>query len=800
MPITQLMLVLGSLAAIGGCASADSRSAPLAIQAAYVVDPTILALQIDAGQIDYAQQMPYQPKMGEFISQAGPLEEPWVKTPLGTVGVLIGKDRQQIYTFDRFQGERLDTGWAAKPQSYQIQAGSGPAQTPIGVFRKSKPTDMAQTDIWKFNFPMRHTLYLKLAQPLKAGQTYDIQFPGSSMAPVKFAYLPDRAPSEAVHVSHIGFRPDDLAKVAFLSTWMGDGGALNYGPGLNFKVIDQASQKIVWTGKTQLSKAADQPEDGRNRNYSRTPVYSMDFSGLKASGNFRVCVDQIGCSMAFPIGASGTGTNPWQKAFYTSARGLLHQRSGIALKPPYSDFARPRSFHPDDGIVVYQTKLSLLDVDQGLGSAEFAKDLQLKTNQTTEVVPNAWGGYYDAGDWDRRIQHVDVANRLIELTTLFPEFFAQQRLNLPESGNGLPDTINEALWGLDFFRRLQITGGPADGGIRGGIQSIRDPKRGEGSWQESLPVYAYAPDPWSSYLYVTGAAQIAHWLQDRRPDLAQQYRNSALRAMDYAEREFPQREASLKAQDKLMYVHDSRNLAALAMYQLTGEARWQDLFRRTTVFTDPSQPLYVWKRHEQRDAAFLYLRLPEAKTDPKMRANARNALLREADTALGLTQSTGFKWTKKHPDEPIGWGGLGAPNSTTLLRAHALTQDPKYLQAAVLSTQFALGANPENMTYTTGLGQRSPQHPLLIDQRVLGRTPPPGITVYGPIDSVEYADLWSTKWIKGESGIYPPIGDWPTTESYFDLLLSPATAEFTVMQTIAPSAYTWGYLAARKGQ
>jgi endoglucanase len=788
--LTPLILVLGGLAALGGCASADSRPAPLTIHSTYAVDPTILALQIDAGQIDYARQMPYQPKVGEFISQKGEFEEPWVKTPLGTVGVLLGKDRKQIYTFDQFQGERLDAGWAAKPQSYQIQAGSGPAQTPIGVFRKSKPTDMAQTDIWKFEFPVRHTLYLKLAQPLQAGQTYDIKFPGSSIAPVKFAYAPDRAPSEAVHVSHIGFRPDDPAKVAFLSTWMGDGGALNYGPGLTFKVIDQAAQKIVWTGKTQLSKAADQPEDGRNRNYNRTPVYAMDFSGLKASGNYRVCVERIGCSVAFPV-AEG-GANPWQKAFYTSARGLYHQRSGIGLTAAHTGFTRPRPFHPGDGTVVHQAKIALMDVDQGLGTAEFAKALQ--ANRTDQVVPNAWGGYFDAGDWDRRVSHVVVASRLIELTTLFPDYFAKASLNLPESGNGLPDTINEALWGLDLYRRLQVSSGPEDGGIRGGIQSVRDPKRGEGSWQESLPVMAYAPDPWASYLYVAGAAQMAHWLETRQPKLAQQYRASALRAMTYAERELP------RLKNHPMEARDSRNLAALTLYQLTGESRWHDIFRQTTVFTDPKQDTYVWKDHEQRDAAFLYLQLPQEKTDPKLRANARSAMLREADVALGLTQTTGFKWSKKHPQEPIGWGGLGAPNSLALLRAHAVTQDSKYLQAAVLSTQFALGANPENMTYTTGLGQRSPQHPLLIDQRILGRTPPPGITVYGPIDTAEYVDLWSTKWLKETKTMYPPIGDWPTTESYFDLLLSPATAEFTVMQTMIPSAYTWGYLAARKGQ
>jgi endoglucanase len=36
-------------------------------------------------------------------------------------------------------------------------------------------------------------------------------------------------------------------------------------------------------------------------------------------------------------------------------------------------------------------------------------------------VPNAWGGYFDAGDWNRRIQHLDATNLLFELAEMFPQ-------------------------------------------------------------------------------------------------------------------------------------------------------------------------------------------------------------------------------------------------------------------------------------------------------------------------------------------------------------------------------------------
>jgi endoglucanase len=45
--------------------------------------------------------------------------------------------------------------------------------------------------------------------------------------------------------------------------------------------------------------------------------------------------------------------------------------------------------------------------------------------------------------------------------------------------------------------------------------------------------------------------------------------------------------------------------------------------------------------------------------------------------------------------------------------------------------------------------------------------------------------------------IYPAYRRWPATEMFLDVYVATAMNEFTVMQTIAPTAYTWGYFAAR---
>ena len=770
--------------AITETSQTDVDSPDLAVTNVYTVQPNIVAIRLEVGKTLYGKQVPYEPDPNDHIQVQGNNHQ--LRRDNQELGSLVGREKNILYTFDQYLGDRLDVNWADQTASYRITSVDDPDYTnevpPSIVFRKSKPKDMARTGRQHYDWPMVHTLYLTLPNALDPDKTYQITFPDSEIPAWTFRYQPEADHSEAVHVSHLGFRPDDPAKVGFLSLWMGNGGGLDYPEGLSFWLINQETNQKIYTGRTQLSVAKTQAEDPRDRNYNGADVYLMDFSDVQTIGQYRLCVDGIGCSFPFEI-----GEDIWRKAFRISARGFYHQRSGIALEQPYTTFERPRPYHPDDGFKVYQSLVPLMDTDMGIGDQNTRK--ALRETRTDELLANAWGGYFDAGDWDRRIQHLEAARLLLELAELFPDYFGAVNLNIPESDNALPDVVDEALWGVDFFRRLQA----ADGGVGGGIESSGSPKPGEMSWQESWNGLAYGPGIWSSYEYAGVAARAAHGLMASAPELALEYQQSALQAMQYAEREY----AKAEGNQLPSAVHDSRNLAAVELFRLTGDESWGQLFLETTAFTDPSKQVTEPRSHQQRDAAFVYARLHNPKVDISVQRNVINALLRDADGLAALGAQTGFKWTKMHPYIPIGWGGsFGSPKVIPLLRAHVLTGDAKYLQAAVLACQFSAGANPDNLVYTTGLGHRSPQHPLIIDQRIMGTPPPPGITVYGPLDAVQFKDHWMFKhFLKDVT--FPDPWSWPTAEAYFDIYLFPAVTEFTIHQTMAPTAYTWGYLAAR---
>lgn len=756
------------------------------------VAPDVLAITVQAREVTLGRLESYQPQEGDEIRTNDQGTRSLIRNRQN-VGMLVGERDEYLMTRDRVTGQPLQVAEADKSANYTILSADHEAYAdglhPVAVFRKSKATN----DSPERHFPQEHHLYLKLPHPLVVGNHYDVRTENINLDTVSIPYHqdPTNVRSEAVHATHIGFRPDDPAKVAFLSLWMGTGGGYTeYPEGLGFALIGEKTGGRVFAGEVRVLKPVDEVSPGlhaKGRNFNATDVREMDFSSFTAPGTYRVCVDGIGCSYPFVI-----AEDAWEQAFRVAARGFYHQRSGIALEQPYTDWTRPRGFHPDDGKVVYETSFRLNEA-QGQDDV-FTK---LVENRTEKTLDNAWGGYFDAGDWDRRIHHLSATRKKLELLELFPEYLKSLNLNIPESANALPDVLDECLWNIDCYRRMQTT----EGGVRGGIESEAHPKEGETSWTDSLLLMAFAPDFNSSWIYAGVAARAAHWMENNGfAEQAGPYRNSAVRAMEWAEADFARLNADgrLEREQGFWQSRDERNLAALELYRLTGDGKWHDLFIETCGFVEEGT-LFQWGHHVQRDAGFLYVRLAEDLADRQVRENAVGGLIADAEAQLAFGQETGFRWVVGDAGAPLGIGNLGAPQCDQLLRAHALTGDAEYLSAAILAAQYNAGANPLNMCLTSGVGPNPVRNLLVVDARRTGRTAPPGITVYGPMDFAFFpVPAWVTQWkLIPYVNITQPIDEWPLTEAYFDIYSWPLMCEYTIHQSLGPTVYVWGYLAAR---
>lgn len=296
-------------------------------------------------------------------------------------------------------------------------------------------------------------VFIKLSAPIPEGAAISIDLNDPDFATVHVTFSPDSIISEAIHVNLTGFDPDDIVKFATLSSWNGVLVAQNsamtsnaqlYDGAPTYKIIDILTNTIVKTGTAFLVQTYDPSSNVANR--EGTEVWKMDFSEITDKGTYAVLVDGIGISQSFTI-----SDDHWAEIFDVALSGFYHQRSGIALEAEYTSWTRPASLHTEGGtkVTVYQSTYApnvSRDNDPDLPS----RFSELVSHATTTVLEDAGGGWHDAGDWDRRIQHVEAARKLIEIAELSPDFAKNRQASIPENANGIPDVVDEAMWTLDF--------------------------------------------------------------------------------------------------------------------------------------------------------------------------------------------------------------------------------------------------------------------------------------------------------------------------------------------------------------
>lgn len=734
-----------------------------------------------------------------------PNEEGWVFQDGGYLGRIGGRDQEYWTPVDKFEQsdiadlfDRAENGGVlqapADDLSNWIVRVNGQRVDVEGISRKSNIQDTAETGWFAFDFRTVENVFLDLAEPLTEGDTVSVRYNDPDFDAVATTYSPAETISEAVHVNLAGFDPDDTVKTAYLSSWNGfevDGSdprggkstPQQYEVGTRFQVVNETTGQVVKSGEIELNQSVDEQSRFSGLNFHQTDVWKMDFSDVNGAGRYHVVVDGIGRSESFDI-----KDTHWDQLFDVAFSGFYHQRSGIALDEELTDFARPRSLHPDDGFVILQSTVKLTDTNEGYDTSGDLPgfDELLPGSETGEILLDAWGGWHDAGDFDRRAQHIEASRKLIELAELEPDFAERADGRIPEADDRIPDLVDEALWNLDLFRRLQKD----DGGVPGGIESERNPNFGEGSWGDSLELYAYAPDVWSTWEYASGAAKAASILKSYDPAAVQGWTDSAIAAMEWAEANAP---TSLDAEQT-----NARNLAALELYRLTGDEAWHDVFKASTSYGGPDLS-NVDFRSQQLEAAFVYARMDSSQTDDSIRALALEDLTREGEVLLDLGQASGFDYTV-NPYAPYGWGNTAQqPNysADVFMRLHALTGDQTYLDKLQEDVQYTLGANPLNMSFMTGIdGVRSPEEILNVDADVLGYGPPPGITIYGDYNISDYGYQFYHGIMQDD--VWPNYFDAPVSESFNGFTVFVPSAEYTLQQGIADMTAVIGYLAAQQ--
>jgi len=722
----------------------------------------------------------------------------------------------------------LNVDLASRPLTFRIKAAGDPSysrgRAPTGIGRKSKGTDFAWfVDRWvndhaendRPDHAKEHWLYVKLPSPLRRNVEYTIETGrlAANGQQWKVRFDESKSRSEAVHVNLLGYVPSALHKYAYVSQWMGDLGGLDLSPyeGKTFRLVDPKTGKPAFTGKLARRALASQQETYHTidspplGNFAGADVYECDFSAFRQPGIYVVAVDGIGCSFPFQV-----ADDVYREAFRTVARGLYHNRSGIELKEPYTRFTRAAPLNPRltpgfAGKLVY-TAVRFTDWGSEGGDAK-----ALLAGVKGPVESAGW--YQDAGDWDSYYSHLRIAQELLLVFGLVPEHFRDGELNIPESGNGIPDIVDEAAWlpRYLYHQRHELidkkygTGGVGlriAGDAFGSDEGTRSDgsKFGRGSWEDTDRTWVVSgEDPWSTYRYAGVAAELAFALERlHAADPGKiDWRREAVESYEWARKNTRSGDESVKEPQ----LREPRAYAAAALFRLTGEKAYETQFLADA--TDIGPTTLIWS--DARFGPMLYALIPatgrKARPQGEAYARIRSALLATADhSAIETAGKRAMRWAGNWY-VPMFVGHQTTPSVLEAIVGYWLTRESqpsragKYLASIYTSCDYVLGCNPLNMAWVTGLGVRHPQHVFHMDAWYNGKAEfHPGIIPYGPTRTLKEQGQgpWDASW--PNKTVYPKIDAWPGAERWFDNRCCPLSSEFTVHQNTGPAAAAFGFL------
>lgn len=636
------------------------------------------------------------------------------------------------------------------PDSFRIKAGSGAQITPTRIGRQTVEAWRGDVGPFPSNVFSHHTFYLRLPEPgLDPGQPYQItvnHIDADLKATTSFTWDPRSSASPAIKVNQVGYAAKAQTRSAYLGWWAGDLGTIAFDDCTAFQVVSAENGEVVHEGGIVF--ADRDPLSGEKPGI-------LDLSAI-GPGSYRILVPGVGSSFPFRIGSGAER----ELAFHTQ-RAFFHQRAGFELDREFTDFPRPASH------------LDAYESGYMVGNPAY-------TPKPDEAIRRFQGGYHDAGDDDVFTYHLRATAQMLHIYALHPQAFGDGDLKIPESGNGIPDVLDESAWALRFFLDHQRPDGAIPLG-RGHDQDwIRDYERKHGS----RPAFGILPERNTSATEFAAVAALHARLI--RPFDA----SAAARHLKAAERSFAWAMSHPIAEDTdrgdaLFRIWAGAELLAANGSSTLGKTV-TDLVAAGHLSS--SHWSLAWM---QGMAEWAYLCVDADQSDEALKEQMKRRFLDRADRWVTDLASHPYamSWSGKGD---LGWGNGngGGHYGYYLALAHALTGEQRYLDAASRNADFQLGVNPLSRCFITGLGHRPPLNPqlnplLYTRPKKLGATVP-GISIYGL--SGKNPETTITAW-------HPQTV--PILRAYRDLGGGvESSSEFTITETIGVAAALYGYLDA----
>ncbi len=446
-----------------------------------------------------------------------------------------------------------------------------------------------------------------------------------------------------------------------------------------FMVKRASDAAVVLEGK--LGAPANDPDSGDR-------VQAADFSRLRVTGRYYLEVPGVGRSWEFAI-----GPDVFSHTYYLAMRGFYGQRCGTAVDLG-KDF--PNYRHPACHL-------------EGRYNPSSGKKSERKN----------YGGWHDAGDYGRYLPSSGISTgTLLWAWEMFGPRVRNIRLDIPESGNGTPDILNEARFNLEWMLQMQ----DADGGVwhketstsfAGFVMPQDDhlPSEvigtGEAPYKSTcatadlaavaaIAARVYAPFDAAFAARNLAAARQAWAWTERYPNVT--FRNPpGVSTGEYGDRE----------------CGDERLWAAAELWRTTGEAAYQQYFVKNYAVYLPTLASPVAENWAQLAPMGLwtYVLADRKDAEPKAVAAIRKSTLDAATQIVERTRRNPYRVSLMAKDYVWGSNGLAANYGMELLVADHFAPDRSFVDAAVDNLHYLLGRNTFSLSWVTEVGANPYRHP-----------------------------------------------------------------------------------------
>ncbi|MDQ2932910.1 MAG: glycoside hydrolase family 9 protein [bacterium] len=609
--------------------------------------------------------------------------------------------------------------------------------------------------IRKSDLKIAYRLFLKLPTPLQNGKTYTVQVGdiGTDTKPFTFTYN-DNAFNQNIQVNQVGYLPG-ARKIGYVGQYMGTTGAMPFGIS-TFEVVNANTGTIVSTGSGVLKNANDK--------YTGQNVYELDFSSLTALGRYYLRIPGVGSSYPFRI-----GNDVYNEVFSNAFRGIYQQRSGTALTAAYTRFTHPIS-HDRDAYVIQHNPIPdwfrIKFDNYGDTSKKDAAGLRAYLPTTLSgQFQNSTKGHYDAGDYGKYlVSGAYFIGQILAAYDAFPAKLMKDDMNIPESGNGIPDLLDEAKWELDWVENMQD---PVDGGVfcivkpDGAIEFYEARALGAASPSTRL-LYPKDTTCTGAYAGVMAKAANSTVIKQYYPVDAVRYLEKAKKAWVYLERNAGYlgwhhygAKSDEVSTDKSF---DDRVWAAIELYNATGEAKYNTFY---TANAQPEWKHWSWEPLWESNGQSTYACAFSQRTglDANLKTRCRNAIVAAGNQHVNDSNARSYHLSLSTSALDNSFGYMFPQTRIlALLMANAISPNITYLQTALYNWDYVLGSNPTGYSLMTGIGSKR-YRDVVSDQSVhdLIVSPVPGIPIGLSNRVGGLTEYGSAKFAQAPSTGYPAL-------------------------------------------